>query len=145
RSPAVTASRRGACGLLSLAGGVAAGDRVVRVAGAVAVGDEAIDHLRRRQDTRQPGARVGAGADEVQALDLFRSVVEAEISRLAQHGLNGKCGPALRIQLPGERFWRDVPRRHQVGAQPRDAVPLEVLVDALAIGLARALPVGARA
>src|SRR5438093_1493284 len=66
---------------VSLAG-VGAGDGVARVAGAVDVGDEAVDHFRRRQHARQTRAGMGAGADQVKAVHFFRSVVKAKIGRL---------------------------------------------------------------
>ena len=95
-------NRRGARVIRGLSAGVGAGDGVARVAGAVDVGDQPVDHLRRREHARQPGTGMRAGADEVEPVDLFGLVVKAELRRLRQHRLDGERRALLRRQLVGE-------------------------------------------
>src|SRR6185312_10929809 len=61
-----------------LSAGVRAGDGIARVARPRDVGDQSINYLRRREHARQPRAGMGPRADEVEPVDLFGLVVEAE-------------------------------------------------------------------
>src|SRR5690606_19592977 len=63
------------------------------------VGDDLLEHLGRAQDPGHAGAGVGAGADQVQAIDLLALVVRAKVGALYQHRLDPEGRALDREQL----------------------------------------------
>mmetsp|Transcript_53793 Transcript_53793/g.126972 ORF Transcript_53793/g.126972 Transcript_53793/m.126972 type:complete len:228 (-) Transcript_53793:961-1644(-) len=102
-----------------------------------------IQHAGRRQHARQAGARVGAGADEVEPVHFLAAVVRPEPGALGQHRLHREGGALVAVEPVLEVLRREHQRGDHLVFQPRQQRLAQALGDGGAVGLGAFAPVDA--
>ena len=87
------------------------------------------------------GARVGAGADEVEIVDVFRFVMRTEPGALGEGRLDREGGAEIAVERTGKVTRVDAVFGYDVGLQVWQVVLFEVLHNCVAIGPGLQFPV----
>lgn len=108
-------------------------------------GNHAVDDPRGTQHAGNPGARMRAGANEEEVRNVLAAHVRPEPRRLPEHWLHREGAAEVTVQFVAEVPRVDSPLGDDVPGQVGKQSLLQVPDEAVSIGIARAVPVDARA